>query len=191
MPRHLEELRLIDVKASSSIIDDLVQRISMDSSISKLALVNCQQSEKSFELIIKYVQDSRFLKDLDLSWCTVRHACIIKLLNVIKQNRQLTHLNLSWNMILEKQTQVKTFKADAPIELSPSNIAILECFKEFVKYNPNLIELDLSNTKLNNEAILYLCYCLRRASSLRTLHLCGNMSRPRFIGKDFNQELSE
>ena len=56
----------------------------------------------------------------------------------------------------------------------------MSCFKEFVKYNPNLIELDLSNTKLTNSAIFYLCYCLTRASSLRTLHLCGNMSRPMF-----------
>jgi hypothetical protein len=89
-------------------------------------------------------------------------------------------------MILEKQTSTKPLKTATEISanLSPANLAIMECFKEFVKYNPNLIELDLSNTKLNNEAILYLCYCLRRASSLRTLHLCGNMSRPRFLGKD-------
>jgi hypothetical protein len=108
LPYHLEELRLIDVKASASLIDDLVLRISTRSQISKLALVNCQQSEKSFELIIKYVQDSRFLKDLDLSWCTVRHSSMVKLLKVIKENRQLTHLNLSWNVILEKQTMSLT-----------------------------------------------------------------------------------
>jgi len=55
LPHHLEELRLIDIKASASLIDDLVIRISTRSQISKLALVNCQQSEKSFELIIKLV----------------------------------------------------------------------------------------------------------------------------------------
>ena len=66
------------------------------------------------------------------------------------------------------------------MELSAQNIELLNCFKEFVKYNPHLVELDLSNTKLSNPAILYLCYCLRRATSLKTLHLCGNMSRPRF-----------
>jgi len=65
-------------------------------------------------------------------------------------------------------------------ELSPINLEIMSCFKEFIKYNPNLIELNLSNTKLTNAAILYLCYCLQRATSLRTIHLCGNMSRPRF-----------
>jgi hypothetical protein len=42
LPYHLEELRLIDVKASASLIDDLVLRISTRSQISKLALVNCQ-----------------------------------------------------------------------------------------------------------------------------------------------------
>ena len=74
-------------------------------------------------------------------------------------------------------------KENLDVDLSPANKVIMECFKEFVKYNPNLIELDLSNTKLNNSAILYLCYCLRRATSLKTLHLCGNMSRPRFYGQ--------
>lgn len=65
----------------------------------------------------------------------------------------------------------------------------MNCFKDFVKYNPNLVELDLSNTKLSNAAIYYLCYCLRRASSLKTLHLCGNMSRPRFVQDHFDEEM--
>ena len=56
----------------------------------------------------------------------------------------------------------------------------MDCFKQFIKYNPKLIELDLSNCKLNNTAILYLAYCLRRAQSLRVLHLCGNMARPKY-----------
>lgn len=110
---------------------------------------------------------------------------MIKLLKVVKENRQLTHLNLSWNAILEKQQTLATTRENEQdgedVELSPANKIIMECFKEFVKYNPNLIELDLSNTKLNNSAILYLCYCLKRATSLKTLHLCGNMSRPRFF----------
>ena len=66
----------------------------------------------------------------------------------------------------------------------------MECFKQFIKYNPQLIELDLSNCKLNNAAILYLAYCLTRAQSLRVLHLCGNMSRPRdkTIQEDFGDK---
>ena len=52
-------------------------------------------------------------------------------------------------------------------------------FKNFVKYNPQLLELDLSNCQLNNSAILFLAYCLRRSVSLRVLHLCGNIHRPR------------
>ena len=65
------------------------------------------------------------------------------------------------------------------MELTPENIAILDCFKDFIKYNPHLQVLDLSNTKLNNPAILYLAYILRRALQLQTLFLSGNMSRPR------------
>jgi hypothetical protein len=63
--------------------------------------------------------------------------------------------------------------------LSPENLEIMKNFKNFVKYNPQLIELDLSNCQLNNSAILFLAYCLRRSQSLRVLHLCGNIHRPR------------
>ena len=63
--------------------------------------------------------------------------------------------------------------------MSPENLEIMKTFKNFVKYNPKLIELDLSNCQLNNSAILFLGYCLRRSQSLRVLHLCGNIHRPR------------
>ena len=41
LPRNLEELKMIDVKASSALNDELINRIYTGSQIRKLALVNC------------------------------------------------------------------------------------------------------------------------------------------------------
>ena len=47
-------------------------------------------------------------------------------------------------------------------------------FKDFIKYNPHLIHLDLKQTGLTVEAIKQFGTILTRAQSLRCLHLCGN-----------------
>lgn len=87
IPHHLLELRLMDIKSSASLIDDVIFKFSTCSQISKLALVNCQQSDKSFEILLNFIKSSRHLKELDLSWCTVRQNTFIKLLYIIKENR--------------------------------------------------------------------------------------------------------
>lgn len=134
------------------------------------------------------MQESRFLKELDLSWCRCDHSSLVKFINTLRDNRQLTHLNLSWNVILELGSSERSKQTEQSNEMTAANLAIMDCFKQFIKYNPKLVELDLSNTKLTNTAIIYLCYCLRRASSLKTLHLCGNVSRH---GADVIRELSD
>jgi hypothetical protein len=42
LPRNLDELKMIDVKASAAINDELILRISQESQLRKLSLVNCQ-----------------------------------------------------------------------------------------------------------------------------------------------------
>jgi hypothetical protein len=42
LPRNLDELKMIDVKASAAINDELILRISQGSQLRKLSLVNCQ-----------------------------------------------------------------------------------------------------------------------------------------------------
>lgn len=41
LPRNLDELKMIDVKASAAINDELIFRISQGSQLRKLSLVNC------------------------------------------------------------------------------------------------------------------------------------------------------
>ena len=60
-----------------------------------------QHSPESFRLVIKYLQESAYLKDLDLSWSIVMPTVWYDLMEVIGKNRQLSSLNLSFNQILE------------------------------------------------------------------------------------------
>ena len=53
---------------------------------------------------MEFVEDSTFLKELDLSWSGVRPQNMLKLLQVIEQNRMLPSLSLSYNYLLEDQT---------------------------------------------------------------------------------------
>ena len=60
------------------------------------------------------------------------------------------------------------------VELSEWNMYVMDMFRDFVKYNPNLIHLDLQNTGLMVPAIKQFGDLLTRAQSLKCLHLSGN-----------------
>ena len=74
-----------------------------DSQLSKLSLVNANQTENSFDKVINYLIKSKSLKELDLSWSKLPPQCWRKFLAVISENRQLASLNLSHNKILDDQ----------------------------------------------------------------------------------------
>ena len=104
---------------------------------------------------------------------------MIKLLQVIQHNRFLKHLSLSYNELLEEQKSNVFFnmeetEIEALAELTPFNKEVVTCFKDFIKYNLNLVQLNLENTGLNAPAIKYLTSLLRKSQALRSLNLSGN-----------------
>ena len=76
--------------------------------IRKFALVNVHHSEASFDKLCEYVQTSWRLRDLNVSWQSLRPTVFAKLLNVIQENRFLQNLNISHNKILEDQPTILT-----------------------------------------------------------------------------------
>ena len=54
----------------------------------------------------KYVEDSRRLRELNVSWQCLRPASFNRLLSVVRENRNLVSLNISWNKFLEDQPTV-------------------------------------------------------------------------------------
>lgn len=49
VPNHLEEIKIIDCKVSATLIEQLLEQLNTKSRIKKLALVNIQHTERSFD----------------------------------------------------------------------------------------------------------------------------------------------
>ena len=104
IPNHLEELSIIDCKMTATQVEQLMDGlIDNHARLKKLTLVNAHHTERSFEKIIQFINDTALLKELDLSWSGVRPPLMLKLLQVIQHNRFLTHLSLANNVLLEEQ----------------------------------------------------------------------------------------
>ena len=72
VPRHLEELSLIDCKIGPTLAEHLLSMLLKKSHLRKLALVKIKHNERSFESLMEFVRSNAHLKDLDLSWSSVR-----------------------------------------------------------------------------------------------------------------------
>ena len=55
LPRNLEELKFIDVKSSAALNDDMINKLYAGCQIRKLALVNCELSDKTFDTLIMFI----------------------------------------------------------------------------------------------------------------------------------------
>lgn len=51
----------------------------------------------------------------------------------------------------------------------------MEGLKNFLKYNPSLIHIDLQTTSLPTQVLYNIGHYLTRATSLQAIHLCGNL----------------
>lgn len=84
IPYHLEELSFVDTKMSATLIEQLIDAlIESKSEIKKFTLVDVHHSDRSFEKVTLFVQEALLLKELDLSWSSVRPQSMLKLLKVI------------------------------------------------------------------------------------------------------------
>ena len=73
--------------------------------IKTLTLVNLKLTERHIDLLIDFIKESKFLVNLDLSWCEVRNASFAKLLATLAENKSLVTLKLRWNTIFEERKQ--------------------------------------------------------------------------------------
>mmetsp|Transcript_33978 Transcript_33978/g.41913 ORF Transcript_33978/g.41913 Transcript_33978/m.41913 type:complete len:144 (+) Transcript_33978:688-1119(+) len=93
----------------------------------------------------------------------------------LRDNRNLVCLNISYNKILEPQADPtgKPFSNES-WELSKFNQDVVNCLKTFIKYNLNLVTLNLENTGMNAQAIALVASLLRKSQAIRCLHLSAN-----------------
>lgn len=172
VPNHMLELQIIDCKMSATLIEDLMENLS-ESKLKKFALVNVHHSDSSFDKVVEYVHESLYLRDLNLTWSNVRPALMLRLLKEIQTNASLHNLSLGFNQLLEEEIESKSLptvmpgiddeeeKADEP--LSEFNSEVVNCFKDFIKYNIYLNHLDLQSAGLNVTAIKFITGLLRKS----------------------------
>ena len=73
IPHHLEELSLVDAKITPTLIEQLMETLVENRNrLKKFTLVNVHHTEKSFDKLIYFLEDSVLLEELDLSWQSVR-----------------------------------------------------------------------------------------------------------------------
>jgi len=90
----------------------------------------------------------------------------------LKDNRNIQYLNLSWNNFKELSIlnmRRQQLEMDAIYEMD-----IAQNLSKFMKYNQNLLHVDLSNTGLTKRMMMEFGGTLRKARSLMCLHLSGN-----------------
>ena len=94
------------------------------------------------------------------------------------ENTGLRNLVIGYNKLLEDQSWKLTAKhieeglTEAP--LSEKNQLFMDSLKNFIKYNPYLVHLDLQTTGLSAPIIRLIGHMITRATGLQCIHLCGN-----------------
>jgi hypothetical protein len=58
-------------------------------------------------MLIQFIQNNEYIRELDISWSEVRQSTYARLLESLADNSKLTHLTFTWNIILEENEQNK------------------------------------------------------------------------------------
>jgi hypothetical protein len=87
IPYHLEELRLINCKISQNALTGLLNILHNRNYLKRLGLVNLSMNENHLKQLIPFIQSSRYLIELDLSWNGFRAAKIAEFIDAVGDNK--------------------------------------------------------------------------------------------------------
>jgi hypothetical protein len=68
--------------------------------LKRLGLVNLAMTEGALKQLTPFIQNSRYLIELDLSWNGFRAIKIADFIDAIGENKQLQYFNFSWNNLV-------------------------------------------------------------------------------------------
>ena len=163
-PENLLELRLVNLTTELKIIDELLEFMTvLRVQLRTLGLVQLHLSQLAIEKVARFVDESVFLEDLDVSWNDLIPMHFTPLLEALSRNRKLKSLNLSWNTIIDKADQNNKVSFEVrsalddyvaerqnAIEQGKVNIEnekdkaddhpkyVIYCFNQFIRYNTKL-----------------------------------------------------
>ena len=98
---HLQDLRIVNCKISSTTSLQLLECLRDDSHLKSLALVNANMKEGHSSVLKEYIEKSKSLENLDISWNYLTHLGYIGIVQACVDNKNLISLNLSHNSLIQ------------------------------------------------------------------------------------------
>lgn len=102
------------------------------------------------------------LKELSLSWNSIKHTGTIALTEALKGNNNLLSFDLSWNALGSKSDQFRTTAA---------------AISSLLETNTTLTHLDLSQNQLKENDIIVIGEGLKKNHTLLGIHITGNSGK--------------
>lgn len=182
----LTELNLSGCRIGPEGARRLFVNMPLNRSLRILNLSKNQLGDQGVEYFAMAVFKGADVVNVDLSFNSLTHKCIMSLAEVLETNNKFTCLNLSWNSILSPNavfTLCQRLSENLNFEelnLSWNSLSgqrVGNAMKILLK-NPNIRRLILTNNKLEGPAITAIGFNLSKAKKLETLDLSFNPLTP-------------
>jgi hypothetical protein len=172
VPEQLDRLELYFCKVQHGPISKIIQSIVVASQLKSLALVKVPMAIEALQGLVAFIPKARRLTHLDLSWNSLPPKSVKPLLEVITESRRLQFVDLSWTCLVRNE---------AAEEEQQQTSAMLG---SLIKFNKQLLHLNLEQTGLTELVLRDLGHQIRRAGSVLSIHLSGNPGLSKEV-KDF------
>lgn len=98
----LLSLRLVNCRTANALLTELLQRIDEDAVyLRSLGLVQMGVRDFQLDIILRIMQRSDALEDLDLSWNGLIAKDLKHFFKTVAESCQLININLAWNQMLD------------------------------------------------------------------------------------------
>ena len=99
-PNNVDELRIENCKITKEDSIELCRALNGECYLKKLSLVQANLDEECILELSYYVENNRYIQDLDISKNQLRSIHMLPLIRVLTDNKRLKYLNLSWNFLV-------------------------------------------------------------------------------------------
>ena len=100
-PNHLSELRISNCRMSPQVTEELINAVCSRCFLKSLEIGKAPISKEMMVKLADYMQSSKFIEELDLSWNSMHPTSLTYFLGKLEENKRLSFLNLSYNNIVE------------------------------------------------------------------------------------------
>ena len=103
-----------------------------------------------------YMQRQKYLKDLDISNCSISNQGTRYIIDALNRNTSILHCNFEYN--------------DCSSSIYEFSIKIAA----FLTRHPNLLHLNVANCQFKREEVMFIAMAMSTSKTFLSLHLTGN-----------------